>query len=76
LSDFPVATLDQYGIEAQHPDEFITHLIDLTPSVIFEAAKRQRMSLRNPPQSVEGLQAAYERQGLAQTAAELMLYGG
>ena len=28
LSDFPVETLGQYGIEAQHPDEFITHLIE------------------------------------------------
>ena len=44
LSDFPATTLDQYGIEAQHPDEFIIHLIDLAPSVICEAAKRQRMS--------------------------------
>jgi predicted nucleic acid-binding protein len=76
LSDFPATTLDQYGIEAQHPDEFIIHLIDLAPSVICEAAKRQRMSLRNPPQSVEGLLAAYERQGLAQTVAELRVYDG
>ncbi len=76
LKDFPVATLERYGIEAQHPDEFITHLIDLAPPVICEAAKRQRMSLKNPPQSVEELLAAYERQGLAQTVAELRLYDG
>jgi predicted nucleic acid-binding protein len=44
LKDFPVTSLEQYGIEAQHPDEFITHLIDLAPPVICEAAKRQRMS--------------------------------
>jgi predicted nucleic acid-binding protein len=76
LSDFPATTLEQYGIEAQHPDEFIIHLIDLAPSVICEAAKRQRMSLKNPQQSVEGLLAAYERQGLAQTVAELRVYDG
>lgn len=76
LSDFPATILDQYGIEAQHPDEFIIHLIDLAPSVICEAVKRQRMSLRNPPQSVEELLAAYERQGLAQTVAELRVYDG
>jgi hypothetical protein len=40
----------QSGMEAQHPDEFITHLIDLAPPVICEAAKRQRMNLKNPPQ--------------------------
>ena len=76
LSDFPATTLEQYGIEAQHPDEFIIHLIDLAPSVICEAAKQQRISLRNPPQSVDGLLAAYERQGLAQTVAELRVYDG
>jgi hypothetical protein len=76
LSDFPAATLEQYGIEAQHPDKFITHLIDLAPSVVYEAAKRQRMSLRNPPKSVEELLAAYERRGLAQTVAELRLHDG
>jgi hypothetical protein len=40
----------------------------------FGMSKRQRMSLKNPPQSVEGLLAAYERQGLAQTAAKLRAY--
>jgi predicted nucleic acid-binding protein len=76
LKDFPVVTLEQYGIEAQHPDEFITHLIDLAPPVVCEAAKRQRMSLKNPPQSVDELLSAYERQGLAQTVSELRLYDG
>jgi hypothetical protein len=34
------------------------------------------MSLKNPPQSVEELLSAYERQGLAKTVAELRLYEG
>lgn len=74
LSDFPAGILKQYGIEAQHPDDFITHLIDLTPSVVCNAVKNQRMTLKNPPLSVEELLAAYERQGLAQTVAELRMY--
>jgi predicted nucleic acid-binding protein len=74
LSDFPTTTLEQQGIKAQHPDEFITHLINLAPSLVCEAAKRQRMSLKNPPQSVEGLLATYEGQGLAQTVVELRVY--
>ena len=76
LKDFPATILEQYGIEAQHPDEFITHLIDLAPPVVCEAAKRQRISLKNPPQGVEDLLSAYERQSLAQTVAELRLYDG
>jgi hypothetical protein len=74
LSDFPATTLKQHGIKAQHPDEFITHLINLAPSSVCEAARRQRMSLKNPPQSVEGLLATYEGQGLAQTVVELRVY--
>jgi predicted nucleic acid-binding protein len=57
LSDFPDIVLKQYGIEAQHPDNFIAHLIDLAPSVVCEAVKRQRMSLKNPVQSVEELRS-------------------
>ncbi|WP_404783494.1 PIN domain-containing protein [Altericista sp. CCNU0014] len=76
LSDFPAVTLGQYGIEAQHPDEFINHLLDLAPSIICEAVKRQRMSLKNPPLSVEELLAAYEKQNLAKTVAVLRLYNG
>ncbi len=74
LSDFPTATLKQYGIEAQHPDEFITHLINLAPLTVCEAAKRQRKSLKNPPKSIEELLAVYEKQGLAQTVVELKSY--
>ncbi len=74
LSDFPARTLEQYGIEAQHPDEFITYLIDLAPSVVCKAVKRQRMSLKNPPKSTEELLATYERQGLTRTVAELRFY--
>lgn len=76
LKDFPVETLKQYGIEAQHPDEFITSLIHLAPPVICEAAKRQRMNLKNPPKTVEELLSDYERQGLTQTVAALRLYDG
>ena len=61
LSDFPARTLGQYGVEAQHPNEFITHLIDLTPSVICTAAKQKRMSLKNLSKSVVELRAAYEK---------------
>ena len=74
LSDFPAETLQQYGIEAQHPDDFITHLVDLAPSAVCKAAKNQRANLKNPPLSVEELLAAYERRGLAQTVAELRIY--
>lgn len=66
LKDFPEAELSKYGIEAQHPDDFITHLIDLAPSTVCAAAKRQRESLKNPPKSVTEYLDVLERLGLPQ----------
>lgn len=71
LADFPKATLAKYGIETQHPDEFITHLLELAPNLVCAAARRQRESLKNPPLTVEQYLASLERQGLAQTVASL-----
>ena len=71
LGDFPPATLKKWGIEAQHPDDFIHHLLELAPHVVCAAAKRQRESLKNPPMNVDDFLAALERQGLAHTVAEL-----
>jgi hypothetical protein len=71
LADFPADTLAKYGIEAQHPDDFIHHLLELAPGVVFGAAKKQRESLKNPPLTVEQYLQSLERQGLAQTVAAL-----
>src|SRR5450432_3552157 len=37
LRDFPEAVLDSFGIEAQHPDEFILHLLGLSPDAVLSA---------------------------------------
>jgi hypothetical protein len=71
LDDFPADVLAKYGIEAAHPDEFVTSQLDLAPHVVCAAAKRQRESLKNPPKSVEEYLEALERQGLPQTASAL-----
>jgi hypothetical protein len=75
LKDFPNEILQKYEIEAQHPDEFILHLIDLAPDAVMDAAETHRQSLKNPPKSVEEFLASLEAQGLPQSAAALqMLY--
>jgi len=48
LRDFPAETLAAFGIEAQHPDEFVLHLLDLSPGVVVGAAQDHRLSLKNP----------------------------
>jgi hypothetical protein len=71
LRDFPDEALDRYEIEAQHPDEFIRHLIDLTPTLVVDAVRAQQASLKNPPLGMDRLLALFERVGLVETAAEL-----
>ncbi|MBA2226003.1 MAG: PIN domain-containing protein [Thermogemmata sp.] len=74
LADFPKETLAKYGIEAQHPDEFILYLLDLAPHLVCSAAKKQRESLKNPPLTVEQYLKSLERQGLGQTVSALRQY--
>ena len=74
LKDFPSEILAKYGIEAQHPDEFIMHLLDLAPNIVCAAVKRQRQNLKNPPRSVGELLETFELQSLAQTVAFLRDY--
>jgi len=74
LKDFPPEKLQPYGIEAQHPDTFITHLFDLNADAVVGAAQEHRASLKNPPKSVDEYLETLERQGLTQTVAELRAY--
>lgn len=71
LKDFPNNKLQAYGVEAQHPDEFIAHLIDLAPSRVCAAVATIRARLRNPPRTVTEYIDKIEQQQLPQTAAAL-----
>ena len=71
MKDFPDEVLQRYEMEAQHPDEFILHLIDLAPDAVMDAAETHRQSLKNPPKSVEEFLASLETQGLPQSVAAL-----
>jgi hypothetical protein len=71
LRDFPDEVLQQYELEAQHPDEFILHLIDLAPDPVIDAAETHRQSLKNPPKSIEEFLASLEAQGLLQSVAAM-----
>jgi hypothetical protein len=68
---FPDVTLEGYGIKAQHPDEFVRHLIDLAPVLVIDAVCDQQASLVNPPMSMSELLAVFERLSLMETVLEL-----
>lgn len=74
LRDFPSETTGPLGIEAQHPDEFILHLLDLAPGAVVAAAQNHRLSLKNPAKSVDEYLETLERQGLTQTVSVLREY--
>ena len=74
LGDFPQKVLNAFDIEAQHPDDFVSRLLDLAPGVVCGAVKRQRGSLKNPPKTVEEFLDILARQSLPQTVARLATF--
>lgn len=71
LKDFPIDTLMAYGIEPQHPDEFVRNLIDLAPASVCEAVKTHRSSLKKPPKTIDEYLETLTRQSLPQTVSAL-----
>lgn len=71
LGDFPSEVLTQYSIEAQHPDEFIMHLLDLNSGRVCAAAERHRRSLKNPPKTPDEYLDTLLKQGIPQSIGTL-----
>lgn len=71
LRDFPQQRLDEFGIEAIHPDRFIDCQMDLREAAVITAARAQRQSLKNPPCTAEELLDTLAAQGLPASADRL-----
>ena len=71
LSDFPNAALAEFGIEAQHPDDFVLSLTETFPEFVLEAARTHRASLRNPSKTRDEYLAELNTQELCRSAAAL-----
>jgi PIN domain-containing protein len=76
LRDFPAAVLTPFGIEAQHPDDFLCDHLNLAPGVFCDAVRKVRARLTAPPYPAEAYLATLTRQGLVATAAELQAFAG
>ena len=74
LKHFPSQALSPYQIEAVHPDDFATQLLDASPELVCLAARQQRATLKNPPKTAAELLGKLEAVGLPQTAALLRMY--
>lgn len=67
LKDFPISKLEQYEIEAIHPDEFIAELILLDRQAVADAVECCRQRLRNPAKSIDEFLEILLRQGLTRS---------
>lgn len=72
--DFPKDLLAAYGVEVQHPDEFIDDLFDLDQAAVVAAAQKQRSTLKNPPIDVDRYLDILMKQGLTKTVKDLSAY--
>lgn len=68
LRDFPESVLSALGLEAIHPDDFITYQFDLNAPLTCAAAKRIRTRLSRPPAAPEQYIARLRQAGLPRTA--------
>jgi hypothetical protein len=71
LEDFPREKLAPYTVEAQHPDEFALHLVDLAPGLACNAIAEQAAALKNPPRTIGDVLDTLLQLGLARTVARL-----
>ncbi len=74
LKDFPRAELEEYHLEAQHPDDFITDLMDLDAEAVAEAVERCRQRCKTPSFEREEYFAKLEAFEPTQTAKMLRVH--
>jgi hypothetical protein len=76
LSDFPPGAVAPLAVEARHPDDFFSELLDATVDAFCEAVRLRRQGLRNPPMTVEEFLAKLEGAGIPLTVARLRAHAG
>ncbi len=73
LKDFPAKEIAKYEIEAIHPDKFIKMLIENEADSVYEAARNQWQSLKNPPKPLNDFWEILASNGIKQTVEHLRL---
>ena len=71
LRDFPDSDLDQFDIEAQSPDRFVLHLLEIAPDEVISVIARQAAALSQPPQSYQQLLDRLAQVGLLRSVAAI-----
>jgi hypothetical protein len=71
LSDFPADKLTPYAIEAQHPDEFVLHQLDLSGSVVCNVVVEQAAALKHPRLTLNEVLDALRENGLVHAVSRI-----
>ena len=71
LDDFPAEALAPFGVEAQHPDDFLLNQLALNQIAALKSIKAMRARWRNPQLTALDLAASLEKLQLPLVAARL-----
>ncbi len=71
LKDFPEAALSPFGVDVQHPDDFLCNHLNLAQGLFCNCVRKIRSRLKNPPYTVEEYLGTLTKIGLVATAGEL-----
>ncbi|HEK2897098.1 PIN domain-containing protein [Proteus terrae] len=74
LKDFPKEKLIKFNIEALHPDEFISDLLDLNHALVLSVIYNQRKNMKKPAMSIQQYFESLLRQSLPMTVKSLEKY--
>lgn len=71
LAHFPQTVLERFHLEAQHPDQFITNLIDTNPDDMRQVIESMLSALQHPRPTVEQLLGWLRNTGLGESRDQL-----
>lgn len=71
LKHFPDSALRELGIHAEHPDEFVAHLLELNAGAVCLAARQHRARLKNLAVDVVSYLESLQRKNLTETVSRL-----
>ena len=71
LKHFPAEALAEFDIDAQHPDEFVCHLCDLSMGAVVRVVHEQRQDLKSPTKTAEEILQTFPASGLPEAVSVL-----
>ncbi len=74
LKDFPDDAVAPFGIDVQHPDEFLCNHLNLASGLVCGAVRKVRLRLKHPPYKIDEYLETLMRQGLSQTVSGLRAF--